>query len=154
MVPWKESESDKLIDLYSKYPNNWVKIAERFKNRESDECRIWYTKINAKVHTGRWSQDEVQLLMKLYKKYGGRWALIAEKLPGRTSLQIKDKFRTLKKGTTKKDNQEFKTNDNDSKSSPLKNTGPQTNFSSKHYDIINNNNVGYFELLFLIIWII
>lgn len=141
MTPWKETDTQKLIDLYNKYPNNWVKIAERFKDRESDECRIWYNKINTKVQTGRWSQEEVELLMKYYKIYRGRWAIIAEKLPGRTSLQIKDKFRTMIKGNFKNDSKELKVVDNDDTNTTLIKEGPVNNFSSEYYDIVKNSNV-------------
>lgn len=143
MTPWKETDTQKLIDLYNKYPNNWVKIAERFKNRETDECRIWYTRINTKIQTGRWSQEEVELLMKYYKIYRGRWAIIAEKLPGRTPLQIKDKFRTMMKGGSKKYNENQKIIDNDDTNTTLVNRNPVNNFSSEYYDIVKSNKVRF-----------
>lgn len=97
MLPWKPTEDDKLLYFYTKYPENWAKIAESIGQHDKDECRKRYIKLKSNSKNERWSQEEVDQLLKLYRLFGNKWKLISSKLPGRNPDQIKDKIRTLSK---------------------------------------------------------
>ena len=97
MIPWKPTEDDKLLYFYSKYPENWAKIAEHIGYHDKDECRKRYAKIKSNSKTEKWSQEEVDQLLKYYRLFGNKWKLISSKLPGRNPDQVKDKIRTLSK---------------------------------------------------------
>ena len=94
-----KTEDQKLLNLYSKYPDNWVRISEKFHNRDADECRARYynVKTKANVNQGRWSKDEVELMLKYHRKFKNNWALISRLIKTRTANQIKDKVKELNK---------------------------------------------------------
>ena len=63
---WTAKEDQTLLHLYSKYPDNWVKIAAEIKTKDKNECKTRYQKLK-KSKVGAWSQEEVKQLQDLYK---------------------------------------------------------------------------------------
>jgi len=96
--PWRASEDEKLLYLYERTPENWVRISDGFTAHDKEDCRKRFQAISSKKIEGRWTKEEIEMLTKYYKVYGNKWKLISAKLPTRTAEQIKDKVRTLNKG--------------------------------------------------------
>ena len=115
-----------------------------FHNRDSDECRVRYTKIiiNAKVNQGRWSTEEVDQLLKYHRIFKNNWAKIAKLLKTRTANQIKDKIRELNKYKTKKGNIKLSSKSlpkEDSTNWTVQNENWYNNFTLKANEILSNH---------------
>lgn len=94
---WKPTESQKLLYLYGKYPDNWAKISQALPNHSPEDWQKHYVKISFTSREGKWTDEETQQLRALHKRFGKNWKLIASKIPGRTPEQVKDKIKNLNK---------------------------------------------------------
>lgn len=95
-LPWKQTEDQKLVHYYAKYPDNWKKISSFIGHHDETECRNRFNYLQQNK-IGTWSQEETKKLINLYKKYGKNWKVISNQFKDRTPQQIKDKVRSLNK---------------------------------------------------------
>lgn len=73
---WKPNEDERLVMLYSKYPENWSKISELIETHDNNACRLRYRKIKTNSTVGKWSEEETQKLLYLHRLYKDNWKLI------------------------------------------------------------------------------
>ena len=96
---WTKEEDDELIKAVSLFGNkNWNQVQNLVPNRTAHQCRERYVYIHdPNINKSDFTYEEDVLILKLQKIFGNKWSLISTKLEGRTSINIKNRFQTLKK---------------------------------------------------------
>lgn len=76
-------EDEKLLQLYTKYPKQWSRIATEFDRRAPPAILNRYKALTAKdVFYGPYQKKEIEELKRLVEKYGeNNWAKVAEEMP-------------------------------------------------------------------------
>ncbi|KAI9286882.1 hypothetical protein BC943DRAFT_320186 [Umbelopsis sp. AD052] len=76
-------EDKKLLQLYSKYPRQWSRIASEFDHRAPPAILNRYKSITAKdVFYGPYQKKEIEALKKLVEQYGENdWVKVAAEMP-------------------------------------------------------------------------
>lgn len=94
---WRPKDDEKLIILYTKYPNNWARISDEMIHHDSDACRTRFISLEEGRKKGEWSAQETNKLIGLYAKYKNNFVMISKKMLGRSRKQIADRVAYLKK---------------------------------------------------------
>ena len=86
-------EEDQLLKIYySKYKNNWKKIALMIPNRNASQCcQRFRRKFPIKVRQ-LWTKKEDEKLLDLYKEYGNDWMEISQHFENKKAKQIRERY--------------------------------------------------------------
>ena len=96
-MKWKPHEDKILTEIISWHgAGHWDSIAIHLPGRSGKQCRErWITFLSPDVKRDEWTKEEDDILVKMQHQYGNQWALIAKFLPGRSSISIKNRFKSL-----------------------------------------------------------
>ena len=98
-MKWTPEEDSILKEIISWHgPNNWDAIATHIKGRTGKQCRErWTTSLAPSLKKTQWTSDEDNIIIKMQRGIGNQWATMCRYLPGRSSIAIKNRFKTLKR---------------------------------------------------------
>ena len=73
---------------------NWVKISEKFENKNARQCQTrWQNILDPNRVKGPWTKEEDLKLIELVKKFGPeKWSNISTYLPGRLGKQCRERW--------------------------------------------------------------
>lgn len=96
-MKWKPQEDQILADIVSWHgPVHWDSIAIHLPGRTGKQCRErWITFLSPDVKRDEWTKEEDEILIRMQGQYGNQWALMTKYLPGRSSISIKNRFKSL-----------------------------------------------------------
>ena len=96
---WTQEEDDQLkkaVEIYG--AKKWEKIAEYLPYRNAKQCRErWIVRFDKKFNHDPWTKEEDKLLIIYQNKYGNKFSAISKMLPRRSSIQVKNRWKYLKK---------------------------------------------------------
>lgn len=103
-VKWSKEEDELLLRTVRSFGQlRWVEIASKIPGRNSKQCRErWLSNLNPEIDLSPWTPEEEDYIMELHKKFGNKWARIAKHFKGRTSISIKNHFRSLSRKVPQK----------------------------------------------------
>ena len=98
-VRWTEEEDQKLKQAVdANGPKKWEKIAESLPNRTAKQCRErWIVHFDSNFNHDPWTKEEDNMLIEYQNRYGNKFSTIAKKMSKRSSIQIKNRWKYLKK---------------------------------------------------------
>ena len=109
--------------------NNWNKIAEVFFNRSPRQLKErWTNYLNPAVNKNEWTEEEEELLLEKLSEFGKRWREISKYFNGRTDVQLKTRYRMIKRRQQTNDNNFIQ--NNNTKSTEKQQTNKQ--FENKY----------------------
>ena len=96
-MKWKPQEDQVLAEIVGWHgPGHWDSIAVHLPGRTGKQCRErWITFLSPDVKRDQWSKEEDEILISMQSQYGNQWALMTKFLPGRSSISIKNRFKSL-----------------------------------------------------------
>ena len=96
---WTPAEDEQLTSIINWHGAfNWQGIALHLKNRTGKQCRErWVTFLSPDIKKDKWTKEEDEIIKMKHKTLGNKWALIAKVLPGRSSIAIKNRFKSLQR---------------------------------------------------------
>ena len=75
---------------------HWDGIALHLKGRNGKQCRErWVTALSPYIRRDEWTAEEDKILLAMQHKLGNQWATIMKYLPGRSSIALKNRFKSL-----------------------------------------------------------
>lgn len=141
-------EDEKLRELVSIYGHdNWREIIKHIPQRTVRQCRErWFLYISPEVSNKSWTKEEDDLLRLKVIQYGHRWKLFEGFFGDRTSVNIKNRWKLLKRRTIK--NIISKKKKDVSIDSKFYNDEVETtsDCSESEFEQFYNNNLSQFEL--------
>jgi len=90
---WTDEEDKLLISLCSeKKRKNWISIANFFKDKSLNSCKLRFFQINPKIKKGTWTAEEDKKLYYLVNQFGLSWSFISKVLKDRNHKQIRSRY--------------------------------------------------------------
>lgn len=95
---WTLEEDNLLIELVTKYGQNWQLIANQMRSsnnstRTGKQVRERFlNKLDPKISKNAFTEEEDRIILEEYQKIGKRWSEIAKKLNGRPENAVKNRF--------------------------------------------------------------
>ena len=124
-MKWTPEEDKLLSEIISWHgPCHWDGIALHLRGRNGKQCRErWVTALCPEIKKAEWTVEEDDTLLKMQYKLGNQWASIMKYLPGRSSIALKNRFKSLSRhgirySTSKYTPKTDKENESDEISSP------------------------------------
>ena len=78
--------------------NKWEDAPKYVPTKNMRQCRDrWNKYLNPSIDTKQWSEEEDKLLIRSYNEYGPKWVSISHLFNGRTDIQLKNRFKILKR---------------------------------------------------------
>ncbi|OHT04284.1 hypothetical protein TRFO_28279 [Tritrichomonas foetus] len=89
-------EDSLLVNLVSRYGQDWVRISEEMGTRTTRQCRErWRFFLSPDVDLNEWTATEDALLLEKYAEHGPRWKKLQLFFPKRTYINIRNHYRNL-----------------------------------------------------------
>lgn len=96
-------EDKKLLELVTKYKENWKEISREMKSRNIRQCKERYFHyLSPNINHEKWREDEDSLLLKYVEMYGKKWKNFENYFNGRTEIDIRNRFYVLSRLIKKK----------------------------------------------------
>ena len=94
---WTHAEDTALIAAVQKLgTKSWKEIADFVPGRNGKQCRErWVTALSPYIRRDEWTAEEDKILLAMQHKLGNQWATIMKYLPGRSSIALKNRFKSL-----------------------------------------------------------
>ena len=84
--------------VYTYGENNWPVVMALMPSRNTRQCRErWFKYLSPAVNKQEWSEEEDQLLIQKIKELGPKWKYISQFFNGRTDINLKSRYRVLKR---------------------------------------------------------
>ena len=78
--------------------NKWEDAPKYVPTKNMRQCRDrWNKYLNPNIDTKEWTEEEDKLLIRLYNQYGPKWVSLSHRFCGRTDIQLKNRFKILKR---------------------------------------------------------
>ena len=96
---WTQEEDDRLKKIVDKKgAKNWERIAKYIPGRNAKQCRErWIIHFDDKYNHNNWTKEEDDFLISYQKQYGNKFSKIAKLMDSRSSIQVKNRWKYLKK---------------------------------------------------------
>ena len=92
----EDSKIGKLVATYGL--DNWATIADLIPNRSARQIKErWFNYLCPLVNRSDWTSEEEEKLLRLIEEHGKKWRTIAKFFNGRTDVNLKNRYRLLKR---------------------------------------------------------
>ena len=78
--------------------DNWENAPKYIPTKNMRQCRDrWNKYLNPDIQVTEWTKEEDDKLLNLYHDLGPKWVLMSHNFQGRTDIQLKNRFKVLKR---------------------------------------------------------
>lgn len=146
-APFLESEDKKLIALVARYgEDDWGMITKYMIGRNVRQCRErWNKYLNPNLKKDPWTEEEDNLLMKKYYEIGPRWKEFSYFFQSRTDLNIRNRFKRLKRRMIKDGSKIFEFENAEISQQTNQSIRNSSDISNQNDRINNNDNLFFID---------